>query len=67
MRHADLLREATNSSDSQASVSAWMILLCGTWYGCMAVWPCGCVFGGGMSDAIGSKNTRKTLSTEFFD
>ena len=53
MRHADLLREATNSSHSQASVSAWMILLCGTWYGYMAVWPCGCVFGGGMSDAIG--------------
>ena len=67
MRHADLLREATNSSDSQASVSAWMILLCGTWYGCMAVWPCGCVFGGGMSDAIGSKNTCTTFATEFFD
>ena len=53
MRHADLLRQATNSSHSQASVSAWIILLCGTWYGYMAVWPCGCVFGGGMSDAIG--------------
>ena len=67
MRHAELPREATNSSDSQASVSAWMILLCGIWYGCMAVWPCGCVFGGGMSDAIGSKNTCKTFLTEFFD
>ena len=67
MRHADLLREAINSSDSQASVSTWMILLCGTWYGCMAVWPCGCVFDSGMSDAIGSKKTCKTFSTEFFD
>ena len=35
----------------------------------MGVWPCGCVgvFGGGMNDAIGSKNTCKTFSTEFFD
>ena len=44
----------------------------------MGVWPCGRVgvcFGGGMSDAIGSKNTYaigskntcKTISTEFFD
>ena len=60
MRHADFLREATNSSNSQASVSTWMILLCDTWYGCMAMWPCGCVFGGRMSDAIGSK-TRVEL------
>ena len=67
MRHADLLREAPNRIDSQASVSAWMILLCGTSYGCMAVWPCECVFGGGISDAIGSKNTYKTSSTEFLD
>ena len=52
MRHADLLREATNGSDSRGSVSAddtavWYLV----WvYG---QWPCGCVFGGGMSDAIG--------------
>ena len=44
-----------------------MVLQCGTWYGCVAVWQCGCVFGGGMSDAIGSENTCKTFSTEFFD
>ena len=67
MRHADFLREATNSSNSQASVSTWMILLCDTWYGCMAMWPCGCVFGGRMSDAIGSKNTCRTFSTDFSD
>ena len=66
IHHADLLREATNSRDSQASVRTWMILLCGTWYGCMAVWPCGFVSGAGMSDAIGSTNTLKTFSTEFF-
>ena len=41
MRHADFLREATAG-----------ILQCGTWYRCVAVWPRGCVFGGGMSDAI---------------
>ena len=33
----------------------------------MGVWPCGCAFGGGMGDAIGSKNTCKPFSTEFFD
>ena len=33
----------------------------------MGVWPRGCVFGGGMSDAISSKNTCKFFSTEFFD
>ena len=32
----------------------------------MGVWPRGCVFGGGMSDAISSKNTCKFFSTEFF-
>ena len=66
MRHADLLREATAGIAKPASASC-VILQCGTWYGCVAVWPCGCVFGGGMSDAIGSKNTCKTFSTEFFD
>ena len=66
MRHADLLREATAEIAKPASAPC-MILQCGTWYGCVAVWPCGCVFGGGMSDAIGSKNTCKTFATEFFD
>ena len=54
MRHADLLREATAGIAKSASAPC-MILQCGTWYGCVAVWPCGRVgvFGGGMSDAIG--------------
>ena len=51
MRHADLLREATAGIAKSASAPC-MILQCGTWYGCVAVWPCGCVFGGGRSDAI---------------
>ena len=66
MRHADLLREATAGIAKPASAPC-MILQCGSWYGCVAVWPCGCVFGGGMGDAIGSKNTCKTFSTEIFD
>ena len=66
MRHADLLREATAVIATPASARC-MILQCGTRYGCVAVWPCGCVFGGGMNDAIGSKNTCETFSTEFFD
>ena len=41
------------------------VLLCGTWY--TDVWACGCVFWGGMSDAMGSKNRCKAFSTEFFD
>ena len=64
-RHADLLREATVIA-TPASAPC-MILQCGAWYGCVAVWPCGCVFGGGMNGAIGSKNTCKTFSTELFD
>ena len=47
MRHADLLREATARIAKPASAPC-MILQCGTWYGCVAVWPRGCVFGGGM-------------------
>ena len=66
IRHADLLREAKAGIAKPASAHC-MILQCGTWCECVAVWPCGCVFGGGMSDAIGSKNTCKTFSTEFFD
>ena len=66
MLHADLLREATAVIATPASAPC-RILQCGTWYGCVAVWPCGCVFGGGMNDAIGSENTCKTFSTEFFD
>ena len=41
MRHADLLREATVIA-TPASTPC-VILQCGTWYGCVAVWPCGCV------------------------
>ena len=48
----DLLREATAVIATPASAPC-MILQCGTWYGSVAVWPCGCVFGGGMNDAIG--------------
>ena len=66
MRHADLLREAT-AGIAKAASAPCKILKCGTWYGCVAVWPCWCLFGGGMGDAIGSKNTCKTCSTEFFD
>ena len=66
MRHAVLLREAPAGITKPASAPC-MILQCGTWYGCVAVWSCGCVFGGGMSDAIGSKNTCKTFSTGFLD
>ena len=66
MRHADLLREATAGIATPAS-APYMILQCGTWYECVAAWPCGCVFGREMSDAIGSKNTCKTFSTKFFD
>ena len=40
MRHADLLREATAGIAKPASAPC-MILQCGTWYGCVAVWPCG--------------------------
>ena len=43
MRHADLLREATAGIAKPASAPC-MILRCGTWYGCVAAWPCGCVF-----------------------
>ena len=65
-RHADLLPEATAVIATPASAPC-MMLQCGTWFGCVAVWPFGCVFGGGMNDAIGSKNTCKTFLTEFFD
>ena len=58
MRHADLQREATTGIAKPASAPC-MILQRGTWYGCVAVWPCGYVFGGGMGDAIGSKTRVK--------
>ena len=64
MRHADLLRKATAVIATPASVPC-MILQCGTWHGCVAVWPCGCVFSGGMIDAIGSKDTCKTFRLSF--
>ena len=63
MRHADFLREATAGIAKPASAPC-MILQCGTWYWCVALWPCGCVFGGRMSDSV---NTCKSFSTEFFD
>ena len=31
------------------------------------MWACGCVFCGGMSDAMRAENRCKTFSTEFFD
>ena len=40
MHHADLLREAT-AVIAKPAPAPCMILLCGTWYGCVAVWPCG--------------------------
>ena len=52
MRHADFLREATAGIAKPPSAPC-MIPQCGTWYGCEAVWLCRCVFGVGMSDAIG--------------
>ena len=65
MRDADLLRDATAGIGRPASAPC-MILQCGTWYGCVAVWPCGCVFScGGMSNAIGSENTCKTFRLSF--
>ena len=67
MHHADMLWEATAGMIAKPVSAPYMILQCGTWYGCVAVWPCGCVVGGGMGDAIGSKNTCITFSTEFFD
>ena len=39
MRHADLLRKATAEIAKPASAPC-MILQCGTWYGCVAVWMC---------------------------
>ena len=41
MRHAELLREATAGIAKPSSASCMIILQCGTWYGCVAVWPCG--------------------------
>ena len=66
MRHADMLREEKAGIAKPASAPC-MILQCGTWCGCVAVWPCGCVFGGGMSNTVGLKNTCKILSAVFFD
>ena len=40
MCHADLLRKATAGIAKPASAPC-MILQCGTWYGCVSVWPCG--------------------------
>ena len=64
MRHADLLREATAVIAKPASAPC-MIMQCGTWYGFVAVRPCGCVFNGGMSDAIGQKTRVKLFRSSF--
>ena len=66
MRLSDSLREAAAVVSTPASAPC-MILQCGTRYGRVAVWPCGCVFGGGMNNAITSKTTCKTFLIEFFD
>ena len=50
MRHADLRREATAVIAKAASA---LLYDTAVWY---LVWVCGCVFCGGMSDAMGSKN-----------
>ena len=65
MRHADLRREATNSSDSKGSVGT-VVLYCCVVPG-ISVWACGCVLFGGSCDAMGSKIRGETFSTEFFD
>ena len=63
MRHADLLREATTGIAKPASAPC-MILQCGTWYGCVAVWVC-VWWWDERFDRF--KNTCETFSTEFFD
>ena len=65
MRHADPLRKATVIATPASEPC--MLLQCGTGYGCAALRPCGSVFGGGMNDAIGLKNTCKAFVTKFFD
>ena len=47
MRHADLRREVTAVIAKPASALLYDIAM---WY---VVWMCGCVFCGGMSDAMG--------------
>ena len=62
IRHADLLREATAVIATPASAPC-ITLQCGTWYGCVAVWPCGRTFSTEFFDGrIQSKNS--TFSTE---
>ena len=63
MRHADLRREATAVIAKAAST---LLYDTAVWY-LVWVWACGCVFCGGMSDAMASKNRYKFFSTEFFD
>ena len=62
MHHADLRGEATAVIAKAApallyDTAVWyLVWVCGTCYGCvvsvMGVWACGCVFCGGMGDAI---------------
>ena len=63
MRHADLLREATAGIAKPASAPC-MILQCGTWYGCVAVWVC-VWWWDERCDRF--KNSCKTFWTKFFD
>ena len=70
MRHADLRREATAVIAKAASAllydtAVWyLVWVCGR----VGVWVCVlCVFCGGISDAMGSKNRCKTFLPGFFD
>ena len=64
MRHADLLREAAAGIAKPASAPC-MILQCGTWYGCVAVWPFVCWWWDGRCDRF--KKHVQTFSTDVFD
>ena len=63
MRHVDLLRQGTAGIAKPASAPC-MILQCGAWYVCVAVWVCVWWW----DERCGRfKNTCKTFSTEIFD
>ena len=58
MPHADLRREATVVIAKPALAPCMMIAG-------MGVWACGCVLGGGMNDAMGSKTRVKLFRPSF--
>ena len=61
MRHADLRREATAViAQAESALLYDTVAVPGT-----GVWACGCVFCGGMSDAIGSRNRCKRFRPSF--